>query len=180
MQQRGQPLEDADAALQVMEINLIGVMNTVQPVLPLMLSRDRGQIAIMSSVAALLPLPDSPAYSASKAAVMSYGLALRDRLYATGVRVNILCPGYIASPMSARIRGWKPMEMTPEGAAERMVRGLARDRHLIAFPWPIVFITRFASWLPNGLRRLGMKPFRFNVARASDGRATPDTGAGTD
>jgi short-subunit dehydrogenase len=165
MQQRGQPIEDAEAAFQVMQINVLGVMNTVHPVLPLMLARGRGQIAIMSSIAAILPLPDSPSYSASKASVLAYGLALRDRLHGSGVRVNVLCPGYITSPMSARIRGWKPLEMSPEYAAERMARGLARDRGLIAFPWSLIAISRFASWLPGFVRRPGMKPFRFYVAR---------------
>ena len=162
---RGELLEDADAAFQLMEINVLGVMNTVQPVLPLMLARGRGQVAIMSSMSALLPMSDWPAYSASKAAVLSYGLALRDRVHAAGVRVSVLCPGYITTPMLAPIRGWKPLEMSADAAAERIVRGLARDRELIAFPWPLVFISRFGALLPDGLRRLGMKPFRFHMAR---------------
>jgi short-subunit dehydrogenase len=170
---RGQTLEDAEAAFRLMETNVLGVMNTVQPVLPLMLSRGRGQIAIMSSVAALLPLPDWPAYSASKAAVLNYGLALRDRVHASGVRVNVLCPGYITTTMSARIKGWKPLEMSVDGAAERLVRGLARDREVIAFPWPLVFIIRFGALLPDGLRRRAIRPFRFDMARAA-----PDPGAG--
>jgi short-subunit dehydrogenase len=120
----------------------------------------------MSSIAGLVPLPDSPSYSASKAAVLSYGLALRDRLYDAGIRVSVLCPGFIDTPMAARIKGWKPFEMSPAVAAERMVKGLARDRELIAFPWPLVFLSRMATWLPGGLRRPAMMPHRFHVAEA--------------
>jgi short-subunit dehydrogenase len=166
---RGKVLEDADAAFRLMEINVLGVMNTVQPMLPLMLARRRGQIAIMSSVAALLPLPDWPAYSASKAAVLNYGLALRDRVKAAGLRVNVLCPGYITTPMSARIKGWKPLEMSADAAADRIVRDLARDREVIAFPWPLVFVSRVGSLLPDGLRRFAIRPFRFHITHADPG-----------
>ena len=164
----GRQLEDADAALHLMETNVLGVLNTVQPLLPLMLSRGRGQIAIMGSISGLVPLRDWPAYGASKAAMMNYGLALRDRVYAAGVRVNVLCPGYTTTPMTARIMGWRPLEMTSEAVAERLVRGLARDREVIAFPRALVFVSRIGAWLPGGVRRLAMKPFRFHIARARD------------
>lgn len=164
----GRPHEDADAAFLLMQINVLGMVNTVQPLLPLMLSRGRGQIAVMSSVAALVPLADSPAYSASKSAILSYGLALRDRVHAAGVRVNVLCPGFVTSPMSARIKGWRPLEMSADAAAERIARGLARDREVIAFPWPLVFVSRIAAWLPDGVRRLAMKPFRFHITGTPD------------
>jgi short-subunit dehydrogenase len=133
-----------------------------------MLSRGRGQIAIMGSISGLVPLRDWPAYGASKAAMMNYGLALRDRVYAAGVRVNVLCPGYTTTPMTARIMGWRPLEMTSEAVAERLVRGLARDREVIAFPWPLVFVSRIGAWLPGAVRRLAMKPFHFHIARARD------------
>jgi short-subunit dehydrogenase len=150
-----------------MEINVLGMLNTVQPLLPLMLARGRGQIAVMSSVSALSPLPDAASYSASKAAALSYGLALRDRVYRAGVRVNVLCPGYVTSPMSSSFRGWKPFEMTTEAAAKRLARGLARDRALIAFPWPLVLLARSSRLLPDKIRRVAMLPFRFHVAPAT-------------
>jgi short-subunit dehydrogenase len=165
---RGRQDEDADAAFELMEINILGVLNTVQPVLPLMLTRGRGQIAIMSSVSALSALPDAPSYSASKAAMLSYGVALRDRVYDAGVRVNVLCPGYVSTPMTARFKGWLPLEMTVETAAARIVSGLARDRPVIAFPLILVLLARGSRLLPDGLRRLGMMPFRFHVTGPQD------------
>jgi len=157
-------LEHAEAALMLMQINVLGVLNTVLPALPLMRARGRGRIAIMSSIAGLAPLPDAPAYSASKAAVLRYGLALRDVLYDTGVRVNVICPGYITSPMSRRVKGWKPLEMSAEASVARIVRGLERDRPVIAFPWPLALVARLALLLPDKLRRASMRPFRFHVA----------------
>ena len=164
----GEQLEDAEAAYRLMQINVLGMMNTVQPLLPAMVARGHGQIGIMSSVSALSPLPDAPSYSASKAAVLSYGIALRDRIYHTGVRVSVLCPGYITSPMTSRLRGWKPFEMTPEAAAKRLVAGLARERALVAFPWPLVLLARSSRLLPDKLRRIGMKPFRHHVTPQGD------------
>ena len=162
----GQRVEDPDAAYLLMEINVLGVQNAVQPVLSLMLARGRGQIAIMGSISALVPMRDWPSYSASKACIVQYGLALRDRVYATGVRVNVLCPGYTTTPLTNRIMGWRPFEMSTETAASRIVRGLARDREFIAFPWPLVVLSRMAALLPGGLRRMAMIPFRFRIVPA--------------
>jgi len=159
----GQQIEDAEASYRLMETNVLGVLNTIHPLLPSMLARGRGQIAIMASISAMIPLRDWPSYGGSKAAVVNYGLALRDRAHAAGVRVNVLCPGYTTTPMTTRIKGWRPLEMSPDQAAERIVRGLARDREMIAFPWPIVFISRFGALLPDGLRRLAVAPFRFHM-----------------
>jgi short-subunit dehydrogenase len=156
----GQLLEDADAADRVMEVNVLGVLNTIQPLLPLMIARGRGQIAIISSIAGLIPLADSPAYCGSKAGIRSYGLALRQRVHATGVCVNVVCPGYIATPMTDGIRGWKPLEMSLETATAHIVGGLARDRAVIAFPWPLVMAARFGAALPEWLSRVVTRPFR--------------------
>jgi short-subunit dehydrogenase len=164
----GDQVEDAEASYLLMETNVLGMLYTVHPLLPLMLERGRGQIAVMASISAMIPLRDWPSYGASKAAVVHYGLALRDRVYANGVRVNVLCPGYTTTPMTTRIKGWRPLEMSPEKAAERIVRGLARDSEMIAFPWPLVFMSRLGALLPDGLRRLGVKPFQFQMTPPRD------------
>jgi short-subunit dehydrogenase len=164
----GEQVEDADASYLLMETNVLGVLNTIHPLLPLMLARGRGQIAIMASISSMIPLRDWPSYGASKAAVVNYGLAMRDRVYAAGVRINVLCPGYTTTPMTTRIKGWRPLEMSPDKAAERIIRGLARDREMIAFPWPLVLISRFGALLPDGLRRLAVKPFQFHIAPARE------------
>jgi short-subunit dehydrogenase len=164
----GEPVERADAAYALMQTNVLGVLNTVQPPLRRMLTRGRGQVGIMSSVSAFAPLRDASAYSASKAAVLSYGLALRDRVRAAGVRVSVLCPGYITTEMTGRMHGWRPFEMSVDACADRLVRGLARNRGIVTFPWPLVIAARIGGLLPDGLRRLAMRPFQFNVSDAAD------------
>lgn len=157
--------EDAAPAAAQIEVNLQGVLNTVHPLLPRMAARGRGQIALMSSIAALVPLPDSIAYGASKAAVLYYGRALRQNLAGTGLRISVICPGFVTSPMSARYSGWKPLEMSAERAAAIVARGLRRNRPVIAFPRSLALAARIGAVLPEGLRHAAMKPFGFTIAR---------------
>jgi short-subunit dehydrogenase len=157
-------LETAEAARAVMETNVLGVMNSIQPVLPRMITRRRGQIAVVSSIAAFVPIPDAPSYGASKAAVLSYGLALRSLLQPHGVGVSVICPGYVATPMLDQESGSKPFAMSPDKAAELIRRGLMRNRPIIAFPTMFALITRIGGLLPDRLRRLTNAPFRFTVS----------------
>ena len=83
------------------QTNITGVVNTIFPLLTAMRSRGKGQIAIVSSLASFMPMGGSAAYSASKAAVRMYGEGLRLVLRRDGINVNVICPGYIESPMTA-------------------------------------------------------------------------------
>jgi len=160
----GGEIEPAEPAYRMVETNVLGVLNTVQPLLPKMMARGRGQIAIVSSIAGFTPLPDAPSYSASKSAVINYGLSLRALLGPRGIRVSVICPGYIDTPMMRRESGSKPFKMTPEQAADTICQGLARDRALIVFPFWFALLTRIGGMLPDRIRRWGMAPFRFTVS----------------
>jgi short-subunit dehydrogenase len=146
-------IEGSDEAYNLIEINVLGVLNTVQPLLAPMMERRHGQIAIVSSLAAFIALPDSPSYCASKSAVLSYGLALRALLADKGINVSVICPGYITTPMSAREQVRKPQEMSAEKAADIIVPGLAKNRAVIAFPRRLALLTRINALLPDRLRR---------------------------
>jgi short-subunit dehydrogenase len=127
------------------------MLNTLDPVLPAMLERRRGQIALMSSLAAAAPLADMPAYSASKAAIRAYGTSLRRWLGPRGLAVSVVCPGFVTSAMSARHRGYKPFEVPMDRAAARILRGLARREAYITFPWPLTLLTWLGNRLPPAL-----------------------------
>lgn len=157
-------IEPADAGHGVIETNVLGVLNTVQPLLHAMMVRGRGQIAIVSSIAAFIPLPDSPSYCASKSAVLSYGLSLRAALAPHGVGVSVICPGYITTPMMMRESGPKPFVMPPERAVARIVAGLARNKPVIAFPFFFALATRLHGLMPDRLRRYILRGTRFTVA----------------
>lgn len=157
-------IEPADAGHGVIETNVLGVLNTVQPLLPAMMARGRGQIAIVSSIAAFIPLPDSPSYCASKSAVLAYGLSLRAALTSHGIAVSVICPGYVTTPMMLRESGPKPFVMPPERAVARIVTGLKRNRPVIAFPFLFALATRMHGLLPDRLRRFILRGTRFTVA----------------
>lgn len=145
------------------DVNLVGALNTILPLAPLMAARGLGQIALMSSLAAFAPLPSSPGYGATKAALLVYGLALRERLRPSGVRVNVICPGYVDTDMGARYRGWRPLHMSAEAATGRIRRGLERDDGVIAFPRRLALAARLSPLVPEGLRRMALGAFRFEV-----------------
>lgn len=145
----GGPDGESDAQLRrIMATNLDGVFNTVNPLISRMTARKKGQVALMSSLAGLRGLPSAPAYSVSKVAVRAYGEALRPLLGPEGVEVNVICPGFIRTPMTAVNDFPMPFLVEPEKAAENIKRGLAGNKARIAFPWPLYFILRLIASLP--------------------------------
>lgn len=124
-------------ARQIFAVNVDGVLNTVQPLIPRMVARGAGQIALISSLAGMRGLPSAPAYSASKAAVRVYGEALRGSLGKLGVRVSVVCPGYIKTPMTDVNDFPMPFLLEADRAAEIIKKGLARNCSRIAFPWQL-------------------------------------------
>lgn len=135
----------------VFETNVNGVMNTVLPALELMRPRKRGQIAIVSSIAGYRGLPSAPAYSASKCAVKAWGEALRGWLSKDKIKVNVICPGFIRTPLTAVNRFPMPFLMSPEKAAKKIKKGLEKNKAIVAFPWPMVFGAYLMSALPSCL-----------------------------
>ncbi len=132
----------------IFAVNLAGVLNTVWPVIDSMRGRGRGQIAIVSSIAAFRGISGTPAYSASKAAVKAYGEALRGWLGKDGIRVSVVCPGFVRSRMTAANKFPMPMIMDADKAARIIAKGLARDKARIAFPWPMYALAWLLGALP--------------------------------
>ena len=146
-------IEPPDEAYALMETNVLGVLNTVQPLIPRMVERKRGQIAIVASVAAFNPVPHSASYCSSKAAVMNYGLALRPGLAAHGVRLSVICSGFVETPMISEIKGPKPFNMSVEKAARLIRQGLEKNRGLIAFPFLFATMSRIDGLWPEFIRK---------------------------
>ena len=145
-----EPLASATAQLR---INLEGAINTVTPLIEPMRGRKRGAIALIASLAGLAPLPDQPAYSASKAGLIAWGQALIPWLRSDGISVSIVCAGFVATRMKDAYRGARPFEISAEQAAAKIMRGIERRRPMIAFPWPLALLARAGAFVPAALSR---------------------------
>ncbi|MCL5777704.1 SDR family NAD(P)-dependent oxidoreductase [Limibaculum sp. FT325] len=159
----GMAAEPPGAMRRLVEINLMGAVHTVEPLIPAMVARRCGRIALMGSLAGLRPLPDMPAYSATKAALRAWGTSLRGALAPHGVGVTVISPGFVTTPMAQRHRGLKPFEMDAARAARIIGRGLARGRPLITFPLPLAALIWLGNRLPPALSDLAIRAFRAEI-----------------
>ena len=151
--------EDPAQARHLFDVNLNGVLNTIEPLLPRMLERGRGQIALMSSLAGFRGFPGAPAYCASKAAVKIYGESLRGALHDTGVHISVVCPGFVVSRMTAVNEFPMPLLMPTEKAARLIAAGLAKNQGSIAFPFPTFFFAWLFGALPDSLSQKILRAF---------------------
>lgn len=150
----GQPLEDLDTSLRVIDTNLVGVLHTLHAALPGMRQRGRGHIVFTASLAGMVPLGGSLGYSAAKSGVLAYGMGLKQVLRPFGIDVSVVCPGFIRTPLAERYLGWKPFTLTAEKTAAIIQRGVRRKKPLIAFPLPLHLIARPAIFAPDWVRRI--------------------------
>jgi short-subunit dehydrogenase len=139
---------DVEATLRV---NLIGVANSIDAVLPGMLERRRGHLVAISSLASFRGLPRLAAYCASKSGVNALMDALRVELKPRGVWTTTICPGWIRTPMTAGVAVPMPGLMEVEDAARRMLQAIRKRRPFYAFPWRTALRLRLMRWLPGGL-----------------------------
>jgi short-subunit dehydrogenase len=141
-------VESEEQTRAVFSVNLDGVFNAVLPLIPRFVARRRGQIALMSSLAAFRGFPGAPAYCASKAALRIWAEGLRGTMHPHGVEVSVICPGFVASRMTAGNKFPMPFLMPADRAAAIVKRGLARNRGRIAFPFPMYAAVWFVGTLP--------------------------------
>jgi len=143
--------ESPQLARSILDINTLGVVNTVSPLLEAFAKRRRGHVVIISSVMAFQGLAEAPVYAASKAAVRTYGQGLRRLLAAHDIHVTVVCPGFIATPMSQSLPFEGPFMVSAEAAARRIVKGVARREREIVFPWQLKLLAGAAALLPHSI-----------------------------
>jgi len=146
--------ETSAQSAAILATNMQGVLNTVHPALALMKPRGRGQIALMSSMAAFRGVPGAPSYCASKAAMRVYGESLRCELAAQGVEINVICPGFVKTPMTDINDFPMPFVMEARRAAQIIRKGLEENKGRIAFPLRMVALIWALSALPASLTDL--------------------------
>jgi NAD(P)-dependent dehydrogenase (short-subunit alcohol dehydrogenase family) len=140
--------EDVEAQIRV---NLIGVANSIEMVLPSMIERKSGHLVAISSLASYRGLPRMAGYCASKSGVNGLMEGLRMELRPYHVHTTIICPGWIRTPLTADIGVPKPFLLEVEDAARRIVEAIRRRDAYFAFPRPSLWRVRLLRWLPAGL-----------------------------
>ncbi|WP_404711420.1 SDR family NAD(P)-dependent oxidoreductase [Sphingomonas sp. MMS24-J13] len=158
----GQPEGTALAAMQV-RTNLLGTIHTIEPLLPRMIARGRGQVAVVSSIAGLKGLPYSVGYSASKAGIRAYGEALRGLLQPKNIAVSVIVPGFFDTPMTDRWKGPTPFMVGLDKMVAVIRRGLDRRRPRITFPHLLALGNRAADLLPATIGDRIMRGFHFHI-----------------
>lgn len=139
---------DPAKALESMAVNYGGIVNALGPLIPAMTARRQGHIALVASVAGYRGLPQASAYAPSKAAVISLAEVLRLELTPHGIKVQLINPGFVETPMTSVNDFPMPYIIKPGDAADRIMRGLNRDRFEIAFPWQLVAMMKALRLLP--------------------------------
>jgi short-subunit dehydrogenase len=144
---------DAGVFRQQLEVNVMGVVNCLEAVLPGMLDRRRGRIAVVASVTGFAALPRAAAYGATKAFLISMSDSLRADLDGTGVGVTTINPGYVRTPLTAQNEFRMPFLIEPEDAARAIADGLERGKDEISFPLLMALTMKTLGSLPGALSR---------------------------
>jgi short-subunit dehydrogenase len=142
---------DTEPFEEIIAVNLIGMMKTFQPFVRAMRDARRGKLVGIASVAGYRGLPGAAAYSSSKAAAIAYLEALRVELRASGIQVITICPGYIATPMTADNPYPMPFLLSASAAAAKIARTIERGTSYAVIPWQMAVVARVLRVLPNWL-----------------------------
>jgi hypothetical protein len=142
---RGDPAAMSD----VIATNVLGVIHTLAPAVPLMTAQGGGHLAAIGSVAGFRGLAGKGAYCASKAAVKTLMDSWRLHLEPLGIRVTTICPGWVRSELTAKNRYPMPFIMSAERAAQEIVRALEQGRRTYVFPWQMRLVVPLMRAVPD-------------------------------
>lgn len=139
------------AVKKVIDINLLGAVNSVHAVLPQMLKREHGHLIAISSLAGFRGLPKSAAYSASKAGMTAFFESVRLDVKHLGIAVTIIQPGFIRTPLTAGRENKMPFLMNLDAAIPLFIKAIEKKKKFAAFPWQLATIVRAGKFMPSWL-----------------------------
>lgn len=143
--------EDIGNFQQLMDTNAVAMMKTFQPFVTAMCKAHKGTLVGVASVAGFRGLPGAGAYSASKAAAISYLESLRVELRDSGVKVVTVCPGYIKTPMTDVNPYPMPFILDSDDAAQRIARIIQRQKSFAVIPWQMSLVGNALKYMPRWL-----------------------------
>ena len=137
---------------KIMEVNFFGIMNSINSIYDYYTEKKNGQISIISSVAGYRGLPAAGAYCASKSALTSFAESLHFEMKRKNIRVSLISPGFIKTPMTDQNDFSMPMIKSAEFAAEQIFIGLTKKNGFeIHFPKAFTYIMKFLRILPSSI-----------------------------
>jgi short-subunit dehydrogenase len=144
------PELDTSTLRQTLEVNVVGVAQSIEAVLPKMIERGHGHIVGIASMAGYRGFPWMISYSASKAGLIAYLEALRPGLRRRGVTVTTVCPGFVRTKMCTDVPYQRPVKMIePEEAARHLVRAVERRPRNCVFPFSMRFGLALLKYMPD-------------------------------
>ncbi|HUQ24577.1 MAG TPA: SDR family oxidoreductase [Burkholderiales bacterium] len=147
----GEDLRDVEHLRRLLEVNVIGVAVTLAAFAPAMRKARRGTLACIASVAGFRGLAGNGAYSASKAAAITWMESLRTEMRGSGVAVVCICPGYIDTPMTRVNRFRMPFLLPADEAARRIARAIEKKPRVAVIPWQMALVSVALRAMPGWL-----------------------------
>ncbi len=146
--------QDFDSARtrQMFELNVLGTASCLETVMPAMTARRSGHIAVVASVSGYVGLPGAATYGATKAALNVMCEALYPELERSEVKITIINPGFVDTPLTKKNDFPMPFLVSSEEAADTIAKGLAKGKFEIIFPWKMAIAIRLLHALPHSLR----------------------------
>tara|TARA_Y100000590_G_scaffold364139_1_gene422249 strand:+ start:11028 stop:11804 length:777 start_codon:yes stop_codon:yes gene_type:complete len=134
-----------------MNINYFGVLNCINAVLPDMIKRRKGHIVINGSLAGYRGLPNSIAYSPTKAALINLAEILKSELFAYNIKVTIINPGFVETE-ATNVNNFKmPAIVSVDYAAKKIIKGIKDSKYEVSFPFYFSLVFKFIRIIPNPL-----------------------------
>ena len=134
-----------------MQVNYMASIYCLADIMPSMIARKSGKIALMASVAGYRGLPRSLAYGPTKAALINLAEALRFDLQGTGVTIQVICPGFVETEATSVNDFVMPDLISPQTAADEIIKGLSGSAFEIAFPKRFARKMKWLTYLSNDL-----------------------------
>lgn len=137
---------------RTVDVNLMGEINCMGPIVPSMIARRSGHIVLMSSLTGYVGLPTAASYGATKAALISVAQAFKPDFERFGVTISVINPGFVKTPLTDKNTFPMPFLIGTDEAIDHIMRGIESRRFEIAFPWQMSAAVRLLAWLPNWLK----------------------------
>jgi short-subunit dehydrogenase len=146
-------IPDWDRGLEVIDINIKGVINTVAPAIELMKEQNSGHIVTIASISAYAGLPGMSIYGSTKAFIKSFSETLSIDLKPFGINVTMVAPGFVLTPLTEKNPHKMPFLINQKQAAVQILKAINKKKIVHIFPYPMIFISKILHYLPRFIYR---------------------------